>query len=186
MASPEEMAAKMRENVREKTGRPIDEWFGVLTGAGLEKHGELVRHLKIEHGVTHGFANLIVHDFRANGAGVDAADAPEDPVDAQYSGKKKHLRPAHDAIIARARDFGPDVEVSPKKAYVSLRRSKQFATVGPATNTAVEVGLNMKGHPTTDRLLAGKGMVTHRVRLGSPDEVDAELVGWLRTAYEGA
>jgi hypothetical protein len=29
-------------------------------------------------------------------------------------------------------------------------------------------------------------MVTHRVRVNSPDEADDELVGWLRQAYEAA
>lgn len=183
MASPEEMADKMRANVVEKTGRSVDDWMVVLRRADLEKHGEMVKLLKAEHGVTHGFANLIVHDFRAMGG--DGAGTP-DPIVEQYSGKKEHLRPVYDAIMARVEGLGDDVEVSPKKAYVSLRRSKQFATVGPATNSAVEVGLNMKGHPGTDRLLTGKGMVTHRVRLGSPEEVDDELVGWIGTAYEGA
>ncbi|MDH3732387.1 MAG: DUF4287 domain-containing protein [Gemmatimonadota bacterium] len=183
MASPEETAAKVRENLLEKTGRTAEDWFVVLSGAGLEKHGELVKYLKTEHGVTHGFANFIVHDFRDRNSGDgDSAD----PVAAQYTGKKEHLRPVYDAIIAEVRRLGGDVEVSPKKAYVSLRRNKQFATVGPATNTAVEVGLNLKGHETTSRLQSGKGMVTHRVRLGATEEVDSELVGWIRTAYEGA
>jgi len=180
MASPEEMAAKMRENVLEKTGRAIGDWFVVLSDAGLEKHGQMVKLLKGEHGVTHGFANLIVHDFKTQGA------EPTDLVGGQYTGKKEHLRPIYDAIMASVEGFGDDVEVSPKKAYVSLRRSKQFATVGPATNSAVEVGLNLKGHQLTDRLVPGKGMVTHRVRLSVPDEVDAELIGWLKTAYGAA
>ncbi len=180
MASPEEMVAKMRENVFEKTGRAVADWFPVLETTGLGKHGELVSHLKTEHGVTHGFAGLIVHDFRARG------EAPIDLVAAQYTGKKEHLRPIYDAIMAEVEELGSDVEVSPKKAYVSLRRSKQFATVGPATVSAVEVGFNMEGHDVTARLLEGKGMVTHRVRLGSAEEVDAELVGWIRIAYESA
>ncbi len=180
MASPEEMAAKMRENALEKTGRAISDWFVVLSDADLEKHGEMLKLLKGEHGVTHGFANLIVHDFKTQGT------EPTDLVGEQYTGKKEHLRPIYDAIIASVDGFGDDVEVSPKKAYVSLRRSKQFATVGPATNAAVEVGLNLKGQDLKERLVAGRGMVTHRVRLGAPDEVDDELVAWLRTAYGAA
>ncbi|MDX1393778.1 MAG: DUF5655 domain-containing protein [Gemmatimonadota bacterium] len=182
MPTPEEMAATMRENALEKTGRVVEDWFGVLSATGLERHGELVKHLKTEHGVTHGFANLIVHEFRAGTSG-GTNGAGNDPIAAHYSGKKEHLRPVYDAIMERVNALGDDVEVAPKKAYVSLRRSKQFACVGPATNSALEVGLNMKGHPTTSRLLEGKGMVTHRVRLGSVDEVDDELVGWIREAY---
>ena len=180
MATPEEMAATMRDNVLEKTGRAVDDWFGVLDAAGLEKHGEMMKLLKSGHGVTHGFANLIVHDFRSRGS------QPADPVAEQYAGKKEHLRPLYDEIMSRVAELGSDVDIAPKKAYVSLRRNKQFATVGPATVNEMEVGLNLKGHPTTDRLLTGKGMVTHRVRLGSRAEVDAELTGWIKAAYEGA
>ena len=188
MPTPEEMAAKMRDNALEKTGRAVEDWFEILSGTGLVKHGQLVTHLKSEHGVSHGFANLIVHDFRAASVAGGASRPAEsvDPVDAQYTGKKEHLRPIYEEIIERVGAFGDDVEVSPKKAYVSLRRSKQFATVGPATNSAVEVGLNLEGRATTGRLLSGKGMVSHRVRLGSTNEVDAELVGWLKAAYDDA
>ena len=59
---------------------------------------------------------------------------------------------------------------------------------GPATNTRVEVGLNMKGVPGTARLeaLPPGGMCQYRVRLASTDEVDKELLGWIRKAYDGA
>ena len=180
MATPDEMAATMRANAAEKTGRTVDEWITVLAPAGLQKHGQIVKLLKTEHGVTHGFANLIAHDFLAQEV------EPSDPVADQYSGKKRHLRPVYDAVIAAVGAFGDDIEIAPKKAYVSLRRNKQFATVGPATASQVEVGLNLKGHDVTDRLLSGRGMVTHRVRIGAASEVDDELIGWLRTAYEAA
>lgn len=183
MPTPEEMAATMRSNVEEKTGHPSSYWMASLAKAGLEKHGEMVKHLKAQ-GVSHGFANLLVHDFRDSGSEGRAAE--EDLVDAQYSGKKADLRPIHDVVVTAAAALGNDVEISPKKSYVSLRRKKQFAQVGPATNTQVEVGFNFKGHATTDRLVAASGMCTHRVRLTGVDGVDDELRGWLREAYEGA
>ena len=85
--------------------------------------------------------------------------------------------------------FGPDVEVSPKKAYVSLRRTKQFACVQPSTGTRVDVGLILPGEKPGKRLEASgsfNAMVTHRVRVGGVEEVDAELLAWLRQAYQGA
>jgi hypothetical protein len=79
-------------------------------------------------------------------------------------------------------------EIAPKKTYVSLRRKKQFAMNGPATNTRVEVGLNMKGVKGTERLLElpPGGMCNYKVKLTSPGEVDAELVGWIRRAFEAS
>ncbi|HMS02707.1 MAG TPA: DUF5655 domain-containing protein, partial [Gemmatimonadaceae bacterium] len=79
-------------------------------------------------------------------------------------------------------------ERAPKKGYVSLRRKKKFAMLGPATKTQVEVGLNAKGLTGGDRLLeqAPGGMCNYKVRLASLTEVDAELIGWLRAAFEAA
>ena len=180
MASPEEMARTMRANVPEKTGRTMDAWFAALEASGLEKHGQMVKLLKSEHGVSHGFANLIASDFRSRGA----TEAP-DLVDAMFEGREA-LRPIHDAVIEAVQKFGSDVELAPKKSYVSLRRDKQFGMVGPATKSQVEVCLNLKDTDPTDRFKAAKGMATHKTRLSDMTEVDAELREWLRAAYERA
>jgi hypothetical protein len=88
------------------------------------------------------------------------------------------------AAITRFGDF----EIAPKKGYVSLRRKKQFAMLGPATNTRFELGLNMKGVEPTERLQAQPpgGMCQYKVKLTDAAEVDAELVAWVRTAYDHA
>lgn len=179
MATPEEMAASMLGNVEAKTGRPLESWLAVLASSGLSKHGEMVKHLKSEHGVTHGFANLIVHQFRS------AGDEQVDLVDAQYQGKEP-LRPIYDALLQRVRALGSDVEVAPKKTYVSLRRKKQFAQIQPSTKTRVDVGLNLKGREPSARLKAASGMCTHKVGVTGPDEIDAQLMGWIEEAYEAA
>ncbi len=88
--------------------------------------------------------------------------------------------------MALAQGFGDDIELAPKQAYVSLRRSKQFATVGPASGGRLEIGLDLKGVEPAGRLEASTGMCTHRVRLSSPDELDDEARGWLREAYDRA
>ena len=89
-------------------------------------------------------------------------------------------------VIAIAK-FGA-FEIAPKKANVSLRRKKQFALLGPATNSRFEIGLNMKGVPGTDRLLEQPpgGMCQYKVKLTDAAEVDAELIGWIRQAYDAA
>ena len=108
---------------------------------------------------------------------------------AQYAGDKAGLRPMYDAIMKAASGFGADVEVSPKKTYVSLRRSKQFALVQPSTKIRIDVGLNLKGVAPAGRLEASgsfNAMCTHRVRVESAGDVDAALIAWLRDAYDKA
>ena len=171
----------MIDNLPEKTGKPLDEWFSVLDAAGFDKHGQAVAFLKADHGMTHGFANFIVSQHRARIAGPVTGD---ELVDAQYSGAKAALRPICDRLIGEATGLGEDVVVAPKKTGVSLRRSRQFALIEAPSATRVRLGLNMRGVAPTARLKATTGMCTHRVDLTSPDEVDGELLGWLRAAYD--
>lgn len=184
--SPEEMTQSMINNMPEKTGKSLPEWLAIVLASDLSKHGEIVKYLKSEHGMTHGFANLVAHEFRAA-----AADTPppagDDLVEAQYAGAKSALRPIYDALATRITAFGSDVEFAPKKAYVSLRRNKQFGLINPATRTRVDVGINLKDHPGTERLeviTGANNMVSHNVRVTSVDEVDDELIGWLRASYD--
>ncbi len=185
--SPEEGMASLIRNLEEKTGKSIDAWVAIARGSGKTKHKEIVNYLKAQHSLSHGYANQVA--IRA----LAAADAPaagsDDLVEAQYAGAKSAIRPVYEAIAKAVRAFGSDVELSPKKAYVSLRRSKQFGLIQPTTATRVDVGIVLKGVPPVGRLEASgsfNAMVTHRVRVASVKEVDSELIGWLRQAYEGA
>lgn len=188
MATPEEQARAMIANLAEKTGRSLDEWLALTVTSTHERHGQLVKWLKNDHGITHGYANLIAHETLG---ARDAAGAPtqDDLVAAQYAGARADLKPIHDALVAAVRGFGADVELAPKKACVSLRRAKQFGLVQPSTKTRVDLGLNLPGVDTTERLEASgsfSAMVSHRVRLSTAEDVDAEVIDWLRAAYDRA
>lgn len=183
MGKVEDSIDKMVANLKEKTGKTIDEWIKLVKAEKFAKHGEVVAFLKAKHGVGHGYANLIAHSV----AGGGAPSHGDDPVGEQYAGAKAPLRPIYDAIVAAVQKFGSDVEISPKKANVSLRRSKQFGLVQPSTATRLDLGLNLKGTPPAGRLEASgsfSAMVTHRVRLDSVKGVDKELIGWLKQAYD--
>jgi len=180
------MTQTMIDNMPEKTGKSLDQWRKILAKTKLAKHGEMVKHLKFEHDVTHGFANLIaIRSLAGNGVTTSVSDL----VDAQYQGAKADLRPIYEALIGMVQKFGKDVEVSPKKAYVSLRRSKQFALIQPSTKDRVDVGINLKRENAGKRLeMSGSfnAMVSHRVRLTRKSDVNTELKGWLRKAYDAA
>ena len=174
----------MIRNLEEKTGKSLDQWVGVVKKLGPKKHGEIVTFLKDTHQMGHGYANLVAH-AAAGLVGADAT-APGDLVTAQYAGDKAALRPMYDALIKAVSAFGSDVEISPKKTCVSLRRSKQFALIQPSTKTRLDVGLNLKGVPSAGRLEASgsfSSMCTHRVRLEAPSQINSELIGWLKDAY---
>lgn len=184
---PEAAEASMIRNLEEKTGRKWSDWLELARKSAHAKHGELVKFLKKEHGLGHGYANLVALRSRQSAQGSGAS--PEDLVGAQYAGPKAALRPLYEALMTRIRKFGADVEVSPKQGYVSLRRRKQFALIQPSTATRLDVGINLKGTPPTARLEPSGSfnvMVTHRVRISRAEDLDEELERWLRLAYESA
>lgn len=185
MADPQAATATQLRNIEAKTGQTLGQLHAMIAKSGLAKHGE-VRAMLIERlGLGYGDANALAHAAKAEPAAKTATEA--DPLDAIYSGAKAALRPLHDHVMDKIRAFG-DFEIAPKKSYLSLRRQKQFAMVGPATQTQVEVGLNAKSLPADPRLkaLPPGGMCQYTVRLSAASDVDAKLLGWLRTAYDAA
>jgi hypothetical protein len=187
MSSVDKAVATQLENIEKRTGKTLAQLTALVKKSGFEKHGEIVAMLKKDLGMGHGDANTIVHYVKGNVQTSEAKLAAGDPLDEIYVGPKEALRPIHEKLMAAIEKFG-DFEIAPKKGYESLRRKKQFAMIGPATNTRVEVGINMKGVPATARLEAQpeKSMCQYKVKVTSEKEVDKELIGWIKMAFDGA
>lgn len=106
-----------------------------------------------------------------------------------FAGPKVALRPIYDILVVALRELGDDVELAPRKGYVSARRSRQFAILQPSTRERFDLGLNLRDVTPEGRLEAAgrfNPMCSHRIRIGAPDEIDAEVLAWLRGAYDRA
>ncbi len=163
------------------TGRTRDAWHHQVDRRGLTSHGKIVAWLKQEHGIGHGHANLIA--LRA----LEPAGTATDPIERLYGGDKAGLLPIHAALVRAATLLGADVTFAPKKAYISIRRHKQFGLIQPSTRTRIDLGLKLIGSGPTERLEASgsfNAMVSHRIRLEHADAVDRLVVAWLQQAYE--
>lgn len=173
-------------NIEKATGKKLADWIQVVNQSGFTKHGELVSYLKDKHGFTHGNANTIVHFAKQSHAG--APENETDWISEQYKGKE-NLKPWYDKIMAEIQKMGKDVEIAPKKAYVSLRRKKQFAIIQPSTKDRMDVGLNIKGVPPSGMATAAgswNAMCTHRIKLEDVKSINKELVSWIRQSYDQA
>lgn len=170
----------MISNMPEKTGKSLEEWKVILNEKSFTKHSEGVRFLKSEYNVTHGFANTIVTLSKEDPSSED------DLVAEQYKGKDA-LIPIYNKLITYVKSLGKDVKITPKKGSVSIIRKRQFVLIKPATKTRIDLGFKLKGKPTTERL-GNSGpfgtMCTHRVQISDVNEVDAELKGWIKEAYD--
>ena len=59
----------------------------------------------------------------------------------------------------------------------------------PSTRTRIDLGINLKSEPAAGRLEKSgsfNAMVSHRVRLEKPADVDREVKAWLRKAWTEA
>jgi predicted transport protein len=189
MATVEEGLQAQIRNIEATYGKPMREWLAIVAASGLTKHTDVVRMLKTDYGLAHGAAHrvsMVARDAAATPGGPDEA---ADPVSALYTGKKAGLRPLHDALMNAILAFGDDIELAPKKGYLSLRRRKQFAMIRPSAAGRIDLGLILGDVPEQARLESAAGfnaLFTHRIRVSSPEEIDTQLIGWLQQAYDRA
>ncbi|NQV53580.1 MAG: DUF4287 domain-containing protein [Flavobacteriales bacterium] len=176
----------MIQNLEELTGKNFDELIQMAKNSGFAKHGEMVKWLKETLDIGHGYANLVAMKARE----ADAASVAEqvDLVSEQYKDRPE-LKPIYDALMKRIEGFGSEVEVAPKVKSVSVRRKRQFALIQATTKTRVDLGLKFNNRPIEGRLEASGpfgAMCTHRVQLTDAKQVDDELIGLIKEAFNEA
>lgn len=176
----------MINNLHKNTGKTLAQWIEIVRKENFSKHGEILKFLKEQYGLSHGFANLVAHKSKGSDAG--SAENQDDLITKQYIGKE-HLKPIYDQLMEAISAFGNDIEVAPKNAYVSLRRKKQFAILQPATQTRFELSINLKGQEPSGKLeviTASNAMCSHKINLQSQSDIDDEVIAWVKKAYENA
>lgn len=175
------------DNIKAKTGKTPEDFRRMAAENGLTQFGEVLAWLKADFGLGHGHANAIAQlvvkpdEFLA---GADKLMA------AHFAGDRAKWRKAYDGLAAKIGKFGADIKLSPNRSYINVQRGgKKFAILHPATPERFDVGIKHKGVAPAGRFEAAESwnaMVTHRVRVSDPRQLDAELLRWLRRAYEAA
>ena len=172
------------DNIKVKTGKTPEDLRKLAKQKGLVKPREIVAWLKEEYGLGYGHAGAIYYMI-AHADDVKAST--EDRIEKLFAGKKGKWRKAYDALEERVRKFGTDVQVAPNMTYINLcRGSKKFAIV-QTTADRLDIGIKLKGVASAGRFeTAGSwnAMVTHRVRVTDPKQIDKEVLAWLKQAYD--
>jgi hypothetical protein len=183
---PEEMHAAIIGNVQEKTGRSLEEWLALINAYGAAPRPERMEWLKTEHGLGHVTASRLL--IEADKPAGYLPPSPEALLDAQFAGDKAALRPIYERLTATVCDVAPEASIEPRSSMVSLVRGKQFGIIQATTKTRLDLGLRLKGVEPTERLQKagsfGSDVITHKVGLSFPSDVDDEVTGWIKEAYE--
>lgn len=188
------MLIKWERELKEKTGRSLEEWCAYLNRKckGADRAARIA-HLKAGHGIGSNSAWWLadrslgeLHPWDSTEEGY-LAKCPE-IVDAQFAGAKAHLRPIGDLLLDLCRACGADVGISPCQTIIPAYRTHVFAQVSVPNRKVVRLSLALKGERFTKRLADTGGTargdrLTHRIDIASPDEIDGVVRDSLQRAY---
>ena len=175
------------DNVRAKTGKTPEDFAKLAVKMGLSKHGETVTWLKTDFALGHGHATAIAGVILKAGLPKPSQDQK---LEALFAAKKQRWRAAAGKLLEQVAAFGNDVSVAAGGTYINLLRAeKKFGILQPASAERMDIGIKLKGKPAQGRFEAAgswNAMVTHRIRVADPAEIDTEVISWLKSAYDAA
>lgn len=187
------MVQKWIAELKEKTGRSLDEWVSHINKKGPKDEKACREWLKSEHGLGTNSASWLAD--RAAGKGTEDGDpdaylkAAEGYVEQMFSGSKADLRPIYDALLKLGLSVGKDAKACPCQTIVPLYRNHVFAQIKPTTRTRIDFGFALGDTKAKGRLIdtggfAKKDRITHRMEITSLKDIDDEVKRWLKVAYD--
>lgn len=188
-----QMTQKWIGELKQKTGRSLEEWMKFLKTNGPKDEKERRVWLKEAHGLGTNTAWWLAE--RAEGKGTEVSDpnaylkAAEGYVEKMFSGSKADLKPLYDALLKLGLSVGKEAKACPCQTIVPLYRNHVFAQIKPTTRTRIDLGFALGDTKATGRLIdtggfAKKDRITHRIEITSLADIDAEVKRWLKVAYD--
>jgi Domain of unknown function (DUF5655) len=115
-------------------------------------------------------------------------DQAERWVEDMFAGSKAGLRPLYEALLATGLSIAKDVKACPCRTIVPFYRNHVIAQIKPSTKTRIDLGLALGDTKAPKRLVPTGGYekgdrITHRIEIASIEDIDAEVVRWLKRAH---
>jgi len=174
------------DTIKTKTGKTPDDFSLLARQKGLTQYREIMAWLKADFGLGHGHANVIAQLL------VNAdkpRPAPDEALAPHFAGGKAVWRKPFDALAAQLHQFGADVSILPNRSYINVQRAGKKFAILQTSAARLDIGIKRKGVPPAGRFEAAgawNAMVTHRLRISDPQQIDAEVLAWLKEAYHSA
>lgn len=176
------------DNIKAKTGLSPDDFVHLAEEKGLlgqeVRATQILDWLRGDYGLGRGHGMAIVGILQS---ATRPAPRPEAALDQHFRGPRARWRSPYDALIRQVEGFGSDVSVGTGQTYLSLLRKRRKFAIIQVSGDRLDVGIKLDRDPRSGRFEPSgswNSMVTHRVRVSEPDQIDSELVGELRKAYE--
>lgn len=187
------MTQKWIAELKQKTGRSLDEWLRLIKKAGPKDEKSRREWLKTEYRLGTNSAWWLAE--RAAGKGAEVGDpdtyleAAEGYVEQMFTGSRVGLRPIYDEVLKLGLKIGKDVKACPCQTIVPLYRKHVFAQIKPTTTKRIDIGFALGDMKPKGKLIdtggfAKKDRITHRIPLESLKDIDDEVKDWLKVAYD--
>jgi len=178
------------DNIQIKTGKTPHDFKVLAEQKGLLKEGvktgQIVSWLKEDYGLGQGHAMAIVLTLRE---ATQPKLSNAEKIARLFKGDKAKWRELYDKLFDKIYEFGPDVSADPTDTYISILRNGKKLAVVQITSERLDIGIKLKSAQPTRRFEAAgawNSMVTHRMRINDPAQIDAEVLAWLKQAYQAA
>ncbi len=187
------MTQKWIAELKQKTGRSLEEWLAFIKKSGPKDEKARREWLKQKHGLGTNSAWWLAERADGKGTEIDNPDtylkAAEGYVDAMFSGGKAAMRSIYDELLKLGLSIGKDVKACPCQTIIPLYRNHVFAQIKPTTRTRIDFGFALGDTRAKGRLIdtggfAKKDRITHRIEITSLDDIDDESKRWLKVAYD--
>jgi hypothetical protein len=187
------MTQKWIGELKQKTGRTLEEWLAHIKKAGPKDEKARREWLKKEYGLGTNTASWLAQRAEGKGEELSHPDlylrGAERDVEKMFSGGKAGLRPLYDTLLKLGLKTGKDAKACPCQTIVPLYRNHVFAQIKPTTQTRIDLGFALGDMKPKGRLIdtggfARKDRITHRIPITSMDDIDDEVKHWLKVAYD--
>ena len=187
------MVEKWVAELKQKSGRSLDEWLSLIKKSGPKDAKERRDWLKKEHGLgTNTAAWIADHSTGKNSELADPSEylkAAENYVERMFTGPKADLKPVYDALLKLGLKVGKEAKACPCQTIIPLYRKHVFAQIKPTTRTRIDLGFALGDMKAKGRLIdtggfAKKDRITHRIPIESVKDIDDEVKHWLKVAYD--
>ncbi len=178
------------DNIKTKTGKSPEDFLAAAKAKGMlepgVKTGQIVAWLKEDYGLGYGHAMAIVNTFKH----VTGPKVTNDQrITKLFTGQRTVWRKPFDDLLDKLKGFGPDVRPAATDSYISLLRGNSKFGIVQISEKRLDIGIKLKDAEATSRMEAAgswNAMVTHRVRITDPGQIDGNVIDWLKRAYDKA
>lgn len=169
--------------VKKQTGKSPEEFSVLAKAQNFATHNVIVDWLKSEFELSHGHATSITHLILETHP--DKATDPK-ALTARFKGREADWIAGCRELFVKIKHFGPDVLIDLDADPIILMRGSAVFGLINVTAGKLEIGIQLPEAPFDSvftEALDWDGIVSHKVTIVVQQQINDELIGWLRQAY---